>query len=127
MPSGSRADVATIGSQKAFNQVFVKNLFLLDYLMGSDKKQRRYMNFGEALELLKQGKKIARSGWNGKGMYLIYFSPVAHNLETLLVYDSEIGTEKPLLPFILMKTADDMYVPWLASQTDILAEDWQEV
>ena len=40
MPSGSRADVATIGSQKAFNQVFVKNLFLLDYLMGSDKKQR---------------------------------------------------------------------------------------
>ena len=85
------------------------------------------MKFGQAIEALKQGKKVAREGWNGKGMYLIYFSPVAHNLETLLVYDSEIGTEKPLLPFILMKTADDMYVPWLASQTDILAEDWQEV
>ena len=85
------------------------------------------MKFGQAIEALKQGKKVAREGWNGKGMYLIYASPVAHNLETPLVYDSEIGTEKPSLPLILLKTAGYMYVPWLASQTDILAEDWQEV
>ena len=83
------------------------------------------MKFGQAIEALKQGKKVAREGW--KGMYLIYSSPVAHNLETPLVYDSEIGTEKPSLPLILLKTAGYMYVPWLASQTDILAEDWQEV
>ena len=85
------------------------------------------MKFGQAIEALKQGKKVAREGWNGKGMYLIYFSPVAHNLETLLAYDSVIGTEKPLLPLILVKIAHNMYAPWLASQTDILAEDWQEV
>ena len=78
------------------------------------------MKFGQAIEALKQGKKVAREGWNGKGMYLIYASPVAHNLETPFVYDSE-------LPLILLKTAGYMYVPWLASQTDILAEDWQEV
>ena len=83
------------------------------------------MKFGQAIEALKQGKKVAREGW--KGMYLIYSSPVAHNLETPLVYDSEIGTEKPSLPLIILKTAGHMYVPWLASQTDILAEDWQEV
>ena len=78
------------------------------------------MKFGQAIEALKQGKKVAREGWNGKGMYLIYASPVAHNLETPFVYDSE-------LPLILLKTAGYMYIPWLASQTDMLAEDWEVV
>ncbi len=82
------------------------------------------LNFSEALIALKQNSRVAREGWNGKNMYLTYFSPVAHAMETLKVYDCETGTEKPLLPFILMKTADDMYVPWLASQSDVLANDW---
>ena len=85
------------------------------------------MSFGEALIALKKGKRVARSGWNGKGMYLVYFSPVTHGLEMLTVYDKEEGTTLPLLPFILMKTADNMYVPWLASQTDVLAEDYEIV
>ena len=85
------------------------------------------MDFGQAIKELKVGKKVARKGWNGKGMYLVYFSPVAHGMEILKVYDCEEGTAKPLLPFLLMKTADDMYVPWLASQTDMLAEDWEVV
>ena len=87
----------------------------------------RKMSFGEALIALKKGKRVARSGWNGKGMYLVYFSPVSHGLEMLTVYDKEDGTTLPLLPFILMKTADDMYVPWLSSQTDCLAEDYEIV
>lgn len=85
------------------------------------------MDFGNALSSLTAGKRVAREGWNGKGMHLVYFSPVAHDMVSLKVYDCEEGTEKPLLPFILMKTADDMYVPWLASQTDILAGDWVEI
>jgi len=80
------------------------------------------MTFGEALELLKSGGKIQRANWNGKGMYLVYLSPVSLNLETITV-----GETLPLHPFIIMKTADNMFVPWLASQTDILSEDWQEV
>ena len=60
-------------------------------------------------------------------MWLVHFSPVSHGLEMLTVYDKEEGTTLPLLPFILMKTADNCYVPWLASQTDILAEDYSIV
>lgn len=85
------------------------------------------VTFGKAVELLNQGNRVSRKGWNGKKMYLTYFSPVAHGMETLKVYDCEAGAEKPLLPFILMKTADDMYVPWLASQSDVLADDWDIV
>lgn len=81
-------------------------------------------DFGSALTALRNNYKVARDGWNGKGMYLVYFSPVAHGMEILKV---EGQCEKPLLPFILMKTSDDMLVPWLASQTDILAEDWTVV
>lgn len=77
--------------------------------------------FGDALIALKQGKKVARSGWNGKGMYLKYFSPVAHGFADAFTIEDE---SKPLLPFIVMKTADNMFVPWLASQTDMLADDW---
>lgn len=85
------------------------------------------LTFGMAIEALKLGRKVARSGWNGKKMYLVHFSPVSHGLEMLTVYDKEEGTTLPLLPFILMKTADNCYVPWLASQTDILAEDYSIV
>ena len=87
-------------------------------------KQSGNLSFGDAITYLKLGKRVARAGWNGKGMYLVYFSPVGHGLEMLTVYDKEEGTTLPLLPFILMKTADNMYVPWLASQTDMLSNDW---
>ena len=72
------------------------------------------MNFGQAIEALKQGEKVARTGWNGKGMWLRLVTPT----ET----DFDCGYEN--LPFIEMKTADNKLVPWLASQTDMLAEDW---
>lgn len=68
------------------------------------------MDFGAALELLKTGFRIYREGWNGKGMWLALQKPDAHS--------------KMSLPYIYMKTADDKLVPWLASQTDVLAEDW---
>jgi hypothetical protein len=79
-------------------------------------------DFGVAIHILKNGGKVARQGWNGKGMYLLYFSPVKEGFEDFDVVEHDICL--PLLPFILMKTADDCLVPWLASQTDILAEDW---
>ena len=87
-------------------------------------RQTGNFTFGMAIEAMKLGHKVARSGWNGKGMYLVHFSPVSHGLEMLTVYDKEEGTTLPLLPFILMKTADNCYVPWLASQTDMLSDDW---
>lgn len=71
------------------------------------------MNFGQALETLKAGKRVARTGWDGKGMWL-----------ALVRSENRTRTTLRLLPWIGMKTADGCFVPWLASQTDLLAEDW---
>lgn len=71
------------------------------------------MKFGEAIEAVKAGKRIAREDWNGKNMYLELQRPDEHS--------------KMTLPYIYMKTAQGDFVPWLASQTDILSEDWKIV
>lgn len=77
------------------------------------------MNFGQALEALKGGQKVSRAGWNGKGLWLELQRPDAHS--------------KMTLPYIFMSYPDDAKttpgarVPWLASQTDVLAEDWEIV
>jgi hypothetical protein len=71
------------------------------------------MDFGSALKCLKMRITVAREGWNGKGMWLRMQFPDAGS--------------KMTLPYIYMKTADGNFVPWLASQTDMLAEDWYVV
>ena len=77
------------------------------------------MNWSQALDALKAGNRIQRSGWNGKGMFLVM---IASSEWTMSNWHAN-GFER--LPWIGMKTADDHFVPWLASQTDILAEDWE--
>jgi len=81
------------------------------------------MNFGQAIEALKNGQKISRSGWNGKGMWLGYVPADQWGLGSGAPYDYGL-VGNSLLPWIGMKTADGAFVPWLASQTDVLAEDW---
>lgn len=76
------------------------------------------MNFGQAMEVLKQGGRVTRGGWNGKGMWLGYVNEHEWTL-TNGKWDN-YGCS----PFVVMKTVDDKLVPWLASQTDVLAEDW---
>jgi len=76
------------------------------------------LTFGQAVEALKDGKKVTRAGWNGKAMYLIFVAATRYELDAIL------GLDQELRPFIGMVTADNTFVPWLASQTDILAEDW---
>lgn len=78
------------------------------------------MNFGLALESLKSGAKVYREGWNGKGMFLRLIPAGGYSILSSITE----GHIHPLLPFIGMKTADNCFVPWLASQTDVLAEDW---
>ena len=80
--------------------------------------------FGVAIEALKIGHKVQRSGWNGKDMYLVILDPARDNLITLSVSCIEAKRELALQPFIVMKTVDNTYVPWLASQTDMLSDDW---
>ena len=83
------------------------------------------MDFGAALQALKNGQKVAREGWNGKGMFLFLVpgSVFKVNRPPLLGIYPE-GTEINYRPHIDMKTVDGEIVPWVASQTDVLAEDW---
>ena len=88
------------------------------------------MNFGQALENLKQGKRIARQGWNGKNMFL-WLKPAA-TIKSEWCKDPLLkelcdnnGGEIEALGTICMKTADNKILTgWLASQTDMLSEDW---
>lgn len=86
------------------------------------------MNFGQALEAIKEGKLVAREGWNGKGMFvfLVPGSTFNVNRAPLLGIFPE-GTEINYRPHIDMRDAEGKIVPWLASQTDLLAEDWNIV
>jgi hypothetical protein len=86
------------------------------------------MNFGQAVEALKSGKKVERQGWNEKGMFLFLVpgSTFKVNRAPLMGIYPE-GTEINYQAHIDMKTAQDTVVPWLASQSDVLAEDWQVV
>lgn len=77
------------------------------------------MDFGKALAVLKSGGKVQRDGWNGNGMWLELQTPDANS--------------KMTLPYLYLNYPDDApntpgaRVPWVASQTDVLAEDWQRV
>lgn len=87
------------------------------------------LSFSLALFLLKNArKKIARKGWNGKGMWLVYQAGypdgIPINRNTSEATGIPEGTICKFLPYIMMKTAEGSFVPWLASQTDILANDW---
>jgi hypothetical protein len=86
------------------------------------------MDFGQAIRLLKQGKRVAREGWNGKGMFLFLVpgSTFTVNRPPLLGIYPE-GTSVDYHAHIDMKTAQGYVVPWLASQSDLLCEDWIEV
>jgi hypothetical protein len=81
------------------------------------------MNFGHALIALQEGYKVSRIGWNGKGMWLGFTASDQWGLGSNQPYDSG-HIDSKMLPWIGMKTADGAYVPWLASQTDMLASDW---
>lgn len=86
------------------------------------------MDFGPALALLKAGRRVAREGWNGKGMFLFLVpgSRFAVNRPPLLGIYPE-GTVIDYHAHIDMRTAQGYVVPWLASQADLLADDWIEV
>jgi len=74
------------------------------------------MSFGVALDALRNGARVQRAGWNGKGMWLRLVGPMDGWQGRLPAY--------PCDAFIELKTAGDTLVPWVASQTDLLATDW---
>lgn len=95
------------------------------------------MNFGQALEAMKAGKKVSRAGWNGKSMWVAlsgvgdgpnggrmtdpkdFWNPHSR------AFAESVGAPVEVVPTIIMKTAQDtILMGWLASQSDMVAEDW---
>lgn len=84
------------------------------------------MNFEFALNGLKNGMKVHRTGWNGKGMFLYLVPANRYPTQTEIAKD-EFGEMVPYGSYIAIKTAQGNVVPWLASQTDLLADDWADL
>ena len=100
------------------------------------KKEVKIGSFGYAINAMKDGYKVARKGWNGKGMWIA----ISDNLQGKKLEADKFwnphskqaaidnGGAMEVLPTIIMKTADNcILMGWLASQTDILAKDWEIV
>ena len=95
------------------------------------------MNFGQAIEAMKAGASVARAGWNGKGMWIALtpgssfpaeLAKCGHAAAKRAAELADPYAEIELLPHIDMRAADgSIVVGWLASQTDMLAEDWHLV
>lgn len=94
-------------------------------------EKRNDLNFGEAIEALKRGQRVTRPGWNGRGMYLWLLPAAKVKAEWcrephLKALAEANGGEIEALSSIRMMTADKKVLTgWLASQSDMLSEDWQ--
>lgn len=132
-----------IGQRCAYDNAFDKlwelegyhQKVLLSQANQTEQTEQTEFSFGRTVELLKQGQRVARKGWNGKGMFLLLVKgkcvtePINDCCGDPTRYDyhpsgQEKGQPLPVLDAIYMKTADNKLVPWLASQTDVLSEDW---
>lgn len=95
------------------------------YFYTQNQKGRINMNFGQAIEEAKRGKKIARKGWNGKGQYVELATNVSYkspNGTVTNVNHKDMGNKA--LAFV---GTSGVQLGWLASQADMLSEDWQTI
>lgn len=88
------------------------------------------LTFSRALELIKQGHAVRRSGWNGKGMWITLSPGGLITADKFWAPNNKAfaeanGGTAEVLPYVTMKTADGKIVPWPCSQTDLLADDWE--
>ena len=80
------------------------------------------MTFGDALEAMKRGERVSRKGWNGKGQYVFLAYEPDFNTDADIF---AIDNEAPVSDMLVLKTAQDSFQPgWLATQSDMLADDW---
>ena len=86
------------------------------------------MTFGLAIEAMKKGKKVARAGWNGKGMFVVYQKGypdgIPCNLQTAKAWGMNEGDLFKCNPYLQIKCADGSHTMWVPSINDMLAEDW---
>ena len=89
------------------------------------------MNFGEALELLKNGEKLTRGGWNGKGMFVVYQKGypdgIPCNKQTAEAWGLEEGDKFVCNPYLQIKNVNGSHSMWVPSINDVLSEDWEVI
>lgn len=84
------------------------------------------MTFGDAIKAVKQGKKVARKGWNGKGMFVYYVPPAIYDTQTDAAKE-EFGKYVTYEAYLAIKTVKETVSTWVPSVGDCLAEDWEVV
>jgi len=119
-------DMIAVNSKSHDDQWLVAEKYFNDNFNTS-----KSLTFGDALEALKQGERVARMGWTSKGMYIFLISSEANGSAIHDYYGSDVGNEDDVicLPSIGMYTIDSsgcraLFNGWLASQTDMLSDDW---
>jgi len=89
------------------------------------------LDFSDALDACKSGHRISRTGWNGPGQYVVlqkgYPDGIPINENTSQATGLDPGTVCKFAPYLMICNAQGVFVPWIASQGDLLAEDWQIV
>lgn len=89
------------------------------------------MDFSDALRAAKNGSKITRDGWNGPGQWVVaqkgYPKGIPLNANTAQATGLPEGTVAVFVPYLMIRTVDGAFAPWLASQGDLFAEDWREL
>ena len=111
--------------ESLYNNVYKPIIDLCNLLFGDTIKEANMMNFGEALKAVKEGKKIARTGWNGKGMF-VYYVP-AGNYPPSTDIAKGLVDEDGLVPYnayFAIKNVNGTVSTWVPSVNDCLAEDW---
>ena len=81
------------------------------------------LDFGDAVRLLKEGAKVARIGWNGKGMF-VYLVPAASYKATTAAAKAHFGDMVPYNDYFAIKNVNNTVSTWVPSVNDCLAEDW---
>ena len=104
-----------------------KDIYIIDVDFFADKLLE--FGFDSALRILYRGKRLARHGWNGKSMFIYYVPKFSYKPKTKAALKHCMNKDGmvPYGAYIAIKTADGTVVPWVASQTDILARDWYVV
>lgn len=89
------------------------------------------MDFSEALRLLKTGSKVTRAGWNGPGQWVVYQpgypNGIAINANTAAATGMPEGTVAVFRAYLMLRCVDGSFVAWVASQSDLLEDDWSEL
>ncbi len=89
------------------------------------------MDFSDALRAVKAGEKIARIGWNGKNMFVVYQKGypegIPCNLQTAIAWGMNEGDKFVCRPYLQIKNADESHSMWVPSIGDVLADDWVTV